>query len=171
MDVRYGSLTWEPFQLFVTDLQTGAFKAYRDYELGDRCGRRDAGAFTGAFTSRAAARSGRARGCVPGPDTLCLHGRFQVRVDWNDPAAGQGGPAGAKAVSRMAGAFDFGDDGHPDLTVKMVPVDRGRKFDVYYGTLTDREYAITITDTRTGAVKSYQNPAGTYCGGSEGGAF
>ncbi len=42
---------------------------------------------------------------------------------------------------------------------------------VFYGGLTDLEYAITVTDTTTGRSKSYTKPAGSACGGFDTEAF
>jgi len=39
------------------------------------------------------------------------------------------------------------------------------------GSLSNLEYTLTVTDTKTGAVKTYRNPAGRYCGGTEIDAF
>lgn len=160
--LSYGALTPWVFRLAVTDLRTGRTRPY----YNQQCGGREVNAFPAdpESAARAAARRGKGPACRPGPDTLCLHGRFQVKVDWQE------GAAAAAEVSRLAGTFDFDGDGDPELAVKITPQGR-RKFDVFYGSLTDREYTITVTDTRTGAVKTYHNPAGTYCGGVEGAAF
>jgi hypothetical protein len=50
-------------------------------------------------------------------------------------------------------------------------VDYGDRIDFFYGALSNLEYTITVTDTATGAVKTYRNPAGTYCGGLDDHAF
>ena len=36
---------------------------------------------------------------------------------------------------------------------------------VIWGAMSNLEYTLEVTDTKTGKVKTYRNPAGTYCGG------
>ena len=46
----------------------------------------------------------------------------------------------------------------------MIKVLDGRAFNnrfwVFYGSLSDVQYSITVTDAETGAVKNYENPSG-----------
>lgn len=160
--VSYGQLSNLLFELFVVDTRTGRYKVY--YNTAGECGGSDPNAFPGAAVAVAAAS------CRPGPGTLCLQkGRFQVTAEWRDPGSGQGGQAGAMPISQSSGAFHFGDSGSPELLARIVSL--GDRIDVYYGTLSSLEYALTVTDTRTGAVKTYRNNAGRHCGGRETGAF
>jgi hypothetical protein len=160
--LSYGQLTNLFFELFVIDTRTGRYKVY--YNTAGQCGGSDQNAFPGAAVAAAAAP------CRPGPGTLCLQkGRFQVTAEWRDPGSGQGGQAGARPISQSSGAFHFGDPGNPELVAKIINL--GNRVDVYYGTLSNLEYTLTVTDTRTGAVKTYRNTAGRYCGGQEIGAF
>jgi hypothetical protein len=92
-----------------------------------------------------------------------------VTAEWRDPASGQGGKAGAMPLSQASGAFHFGNPGSPELVAKVLNL--GDRIDVYYGSLSNVEYTLTVTDTKTGAVKTYRNPAGRYCGGTEIDAF
>jgi hypothetical protein len=41
----------------------------------------------------------------------------------------------------------------------------------FYGTLSDLDYTITVSDRSSGATKTYHNPAGRYCGGLDNNAF
>jgi hypothetical protein len=162
--VSYGQLTNLFFELFVTDTRTGNYKVY--YPGPGNCGSVDQNAFA---ANAAAATTANAAACRSGSDTLCLQkGRFQVTAEWRNPANGQGGQAGATELSQTSGAFDFGD-GNPELVTKIIS--QGNRIDVYYGSLSNLEYTIQVTDTRTGKVKTYRNPAGRYCGGNEPGAF
>jgi hypothetical protein len=164
--LSYGQLTNLYFELFVIDTQTGKYKVY--YNTAGNCGGVDQNAFPGAAASASATAVTAA--CRPGQDTLCLQkGRFQVTAEWRDPGSGQGGQAGATSLSQSSGAFHFGDSGSPELVAKII--NQGDRVDFYYGTLSSLEYAITVLDTRTGAVKTYRNNAGRYCGGQEIGAF
>jgi hypothetical protein len=41
------------------------------------------------------------------------------------------------------------------------------RFWFFYGALSDVEYQITVTDTVTGAARTYQNQSGNLCGGAD----
>lgn len=170
--VFYGQLTDLQFQLLVHDTETGRTRAY--YNTANDCGGIDQNAFPGGNALAANRSAGRDAApfaaCRPGPNTLCLgKNRFQVAVDWRNPGNGQAGQAGAAPLSQLTGAFYFTDKNSLELMTKII--DQGDRVDVFYGTLTDLEYTITVTDTATGAVKTYRNPAGRYCGGLEIDAF
>jgi hypothetical protein len=102
---------------------------------------------------------------------LCLlSGRFQVSVAWR--SGKQRGPGGAIPISADAGGFWFFTPANLELTVKIVD---GRKLNgwywFFYAGLTDVGYTITVTDTQTGAVRSYTNPAGTHASVADSHAF
>lgn len=162
--VSYGQLTNQFFEMFVIDTLTGNYKVYRNTQ--GNCGAVDQNAFpVTAAASRATAAAAK---CASG--ALCLQkNRFQVTAEWRDPASGQTGKAGVTSLSQTSGAFRFGDSGHPDLVAKIL--NQGGRIDVYYGSLSNLEYTLTVTDTKSGAVKTYRNPAGRYCGGAEIDAF
>ncbi len=170
VQVAYGQLTDFPFELTISDLQTGGVSQY--YDTQNACGGSDQNAFGGPMLVSAAAVTGEAKAkpaaCPTTAETLCLHGRFQVTVDWRN-STGEG-RANVSTVSRLAGSFDFGDGGDPELVVKISPVGK-KNFGVYYGALSNQQYTLTITDIRTRAVKTYENPAGNHCGGNEIPAF
>jgi len=42
---------------------------------------------------------------------------------------------------------------------------------VLWGSLSNFEYSIRVTDTATGAVRTFENPAGRFCGGLDDDAF
>jgi hypothetical protein len=66
---------------------------------------------------------------------------------------------------RLPAVAERNADGTPKV------IDYGDRIDFFYGTLSDLEYTLTVTDTNTGQTKSYHNAAGNYCGGLDGGAF
>jgi hypothetical protein len=106
---------------------------------------------------------GGAAGCVPGPTTLCLNGgRFKVEAAWKD-FQGHTGVGQTHPLTGDTGAFWFFDPANLEVVLKVLD---GRainaKFWVYYGALSNVEYTLTVTDTATGAVKTYHNPAGTF---------
>ena len=165
--VFYGQLTDLYFDLFITDTRTGEFKDY--HRTPGDCGAIDQNAFPGGSAQPARLEAATAA-CRPGPKTLCLQkGRFQVTADWQNPGNGQGGQAGAVPLSPLTGAFYFESANSPELMVKIL--DQGGRIDFFYGTLSDLPYSIQVTDTRTGTLNTYRNPAGRFCGGVQIDAF
>ncbi|MEP7133256.1 MAG: S8 family serine peptidase [Acidobacteriota bacterium] len=101
--------------------------------------------------------------CSPDAVTLCLNGgRFRVQVAWRAPALTSGGVGSAAPLTADAGYFWFFSANNVEVLVKLVD---GRAVNGRYwffsGALSDVEYTLTVTDTRTGAVKSYFNPGQT----------
>ncbi|HYG62977.1 MAG TPA: hypothetical protein VEL74_10380, partial [Thermoanaerobaculia bacterium] len=164
--IFYGQLTNLRFTLIVTDTQTGTSRVYGN--TPGECGAIDQSAFAGSGAAPISAA--KAGPCRPGPGTLCLMGnRFEVTAEWRNPGDGSSGQAGAVPLSALTGAFWFGDRNNLEVMTKIL--DLGGRIDFFYGTLSDLEYTLTVTDTATGTVKTYRNPAGTYCGGLDDAAF
>jgi hypothetical protein len=101
--------------------------------------------------------------CVPGPTTLCLHhGRFKVEAAWKD-FAGHTGVGRALLLTSDTGAFWFFAPENFEVVTKVLDGQGlNGKFWVFYGALSNVEYTLTVTDTSTGAMKVYSNPAGTF---------
>lgn len=100
--------------------------------------------------------------CTGAGRDLCLLGnRFRVQVDWRNQHGGNSGQGTPVPLSAETGYFWFFNAGNAELMVKILD---GRgvngKFWVFYGSLSDVEYTITVTDTTTGATKTYRNPPG-----------
>ncbi|MDQ2869662.1 MAG: IPT/TIG domain-containing protein, partial [Acidobacteriota bacterium] len=101
--------------------------------------------------------------CLPGPTTLCLNGgRFRAEVVWRVASPNtQSGQAAAVPLTGDTGYFWFFSSNNIELVVKVVD---GRavngKFWVFYGALSNVEYEITVTDSQTGEIRVYTNPAG-----------
>lgn len=166
--VFYGQLTNLKFSLIVTDTATGTAKVYSN--TARECGAIDQSAFSSSRSFLVVGTAPAAATCKKDKNTLCLlNNRFQVKVAWRNPGNGTSGSGGAVPISGVTGAFYFTDAGNLELMTKVI--DYGDRIDIFYGTLSDLEYTITVTDTKTGAVKTYQNPAGTFCGGQDGNAF
>ncbi len=109
-------------------------------------------------------------GCRPGKDTICLlDNRFAMTMTWQNQYNNTAGTGGAVPISDLTGAFYFTDPS--DLEVVAKVIDFGDRVAVYYGTLSDLEYDLTVTDTASGTAKVYHNPAGNYCGGLDNSAF
>jgi hypothetical protein len=111
--------------------------------------------------------------CAPGASTLCLNSsRFSVRADWRVPSQGTGGIGTAVPLTSDTGYLWFFSSNNVELVVKVID---GRSFNgrfwVFYGALSDVEYTITVTDTATGAVRTYFNPQGTLASVADTSAF
>jgi hypothetical protein len=124
----------------------------------DRAGILYAGTFGGGVFAQDASPTP----CVADGSSLCLTGgRFRVRVDWAAASADASGPAHSVRLSNTAGYFWFFDASTPEVTVKIID---GRafneKFWLFYGSLSDVQYTVTVVDTTTGASRSYSNPQG-----------
>ena len=110
---------------------------------------------------------------MPGSTTLCVNGtRFKIEVTWRAPSQGTSGVGMAKAVTGDTGHFWFFNDSNIELSVKVVD---GRafndKFWVFFGSLTNVEFTVTVTDTVTGAVRTYFNPVGQLASVADTAAF
>jgi hypothetical protein len=103
-----------------------------------------------------------ATGCLPDATTLCLNGaRFQVTANWrtNDGTTGRGQ---AVSLSDESGYFWFFGPENIEVVVKALnactsPLPR---YWVFAAGLTDVSVDLTVRDTKTGAVKTYNNPLG-----------
>lgn len=110
--------------------------------------------------------------CMPGPTTLCLNDdRFQVEIDWETPN-GRTGTGQTAFATDDSGAFWFFNPRNIEMTVKVLD---GRQvnnhFWVFYGSLTNVEFNMTVTDTETGLQKVYSNPQGNFASVGDTDAF
>src|SRR5262249_5467309 len=100
-------------------------------------------------------------GCAANATTLCLNsGRFKVQVTWTKPDS-TSGSGQAVGLTGDTGYFWFFSSNNVEMVIKVVD---GRalngKFWVFAGGLTNVNVVITVTDTQTGAVRTYVNPQG-----------
>ncbi len=173
--VFYSQLTNFRFTMTVRDTRTGATKNYAN--TAGECGAIDNTAFDSAlsapqlFVSDAVVTSASTAGtCRADGDTLCLlNNRFSIDVTWRNQFSGATGAGAPKRLSDLTGAFSFSEPANLEILIKTL--DFGDKVLVIYGSLSNFEYAIRVTDTLTGQVKTYQNAAGNYCGGIDQSAF
>lgn len=109
--------------------------------------------------------------CTAGLTTLCLTaGRFRVQVNWQSPTAS--GVGNAVPMSADTGHFWFFNAANVELVVKVLDARAvNGRFWVFYGALSDVQYTITVTDTVTGAVKSYTNTQGNLASVADTAAF
>ncbi len=114
------------------------------------------------LASPGAASAAEAAPCIPDATSLCLNqSRFKVQVTWSVPSQGTSGIGNGVALTGDTGEFWFFSANNIELVVKVVD---GRafnnKFWVFYGALSNVQYTITVTDTTSGAIKTYVNPNG-----------
>jgi len=97
--------------------------------------------------------------------------RFLTTVTWTD-GGGQSHPANLTPLSTDSKGFWFFTPQDVDVVVKVLDA-RGLngKFWVFVGSLTTEAYTVTVTDTLTGASKTYTNPAGQTASQSDTSAF
>jgi hypothetical protein len=163
--VFYGELTDLHFTVTVTDTQTGAVKAYQNTP-GD-CGAIDENAFAATPAPHALAKRG---SCAAGSNTLCLlDQRFAVSVNWTNQFNDTSGLGSPRNLSDQSGLFSFTDPTDVELVMKAVDFSDRTAF--FWAALSDFEYDIIVTDTVGGTMRTYHNPAGTYCGGLDNHAF
>ena len=110
--------------------------------------------------------------CAPDATTACLQqGRFRVSVGWSAPS-GQSGLGQRLDITGNSTGFWFFDPTNVELVVKVID---GRPVDghwwVFYGALSNVEYTITVTDTQTGATRTYFNPQGQLASFADTSAF
>ena len=88
------------------------------------------------------------------------NGRFTATVTWKRPDGGTG-TATPVGVAGNTQSFWFFTPDNIDLTAKILD---GRTtnghFWVFYGSMTNVEFTLTVTDTQTRAQKVYTNPQG-----------
>ena len=186
--IFYGALSDVQYTITVTDMQTGAVRTYEN-PSGHLASHADTSAFPQSAPARASVRSARAierataaelyamygalaparaRAKTAPPDstagsgTLCLEdSRFRVSVAWEVPAQGRSGDGVAVPLTGDTGYFWFFDDANVELMVKVLDADatNGHHW-VFYGALSNVKYTITVTDTQTGAIRTYDNASG-----------
>ena len=96
--------------------------------------------------------------CISGGPVLCLNkGRFQVKVTWTtktDTDAGQ-----AIQLTDESGFFTFFDPSNVELTLKVLDgCNNGGHYWVFLSGLTNVGVKVTVTDTKSGKTKTYNNP-------------
>jgi ELWxxDGT repeat protein len=113
-----------------------------------------------------------AAGCQASPLQLCVNGgRFSVAVAWTD-FGGHSGSGTAVPLTADTGSFWFFDAANVEIVIKVLD-GRGLNghFWVFYGALSNVRYTLTVTDTLTGAVRIYNNPAGQFASVADTAAF
>ena len=182
----YGALSNVEFTVLATDTATGAQHGYfnpsrRFASLGDiESFPQDEALVSSTEVSVASAYRPRIRplpqrstdSCVPNVTTLCLQGgRFAASVTWRD-FVGRRGVGKALPLTPDTGSFWFFDAGIHELAVKVID-GRGTNdaFWVFYGSLSNVEFELTVVDTETGDTWTRENPLGTFASNGDIEAF
>jgi hypothetical protein len=99
--------------------------------------------------------------CVQDDDTLCLaDDRFEVEIVWRT-GQGQTGIGHGVPLSANSGTFWFFDASNAEMLIKVLDGCQGfNAFWVFFAATTNVDFTVTVTDTRSGVVKQYSNPAG-----------
>jgi hypothetical protein len=110
--------------------------------------------------------------CADEGSSLFLAGcRFRLNVHWAD-SHGRHGSGHPVQLTNDTGYFWFFSDANVELMVKVLdarPVNG--KFWVFFGALSNVEYAIDVIDTASGAIRSYSNVQGTFASVGDTSAF
>jgi hypothetical protein len=118
--------------------------------------------------------------CTTNLTTACLNNnRFRVSIAYrnqfaNPPATGNFVAQRLNPAATNPDTALFGFSVATDVEVIVRLVDArpfAPRFDVYYGGLTDVEYTVTVTDTVTGTIRTYQNSPGQVGGGVDRASF
>lgn len=173
-----GSLTNLEYWLEVTDTGTNTVRVYHNRQ-GDTRGFADTAfpatdlrdikevaSFSPKVDPVTQTSTTAAGACASDARTLCLLGRFEVEVSWK--ANGQTGIGTAVPDSDNSGFFWFFGPDNLELVVKILDgTTVNGKIWVFYGSLSDVEYTVKVTDTLTGKVKTYRNQPGSLSGAAD----
>jgi hypothetical protein len=190
--VFYGALSNVRYTMIVRDLQTGDVRTYENpsgqfASVGDTSAFppdtlpaaarrvssvRAPGALVPNYSALRRMEPNEAAACVPGATALCLGGgRFRVAAAWKD-FAGNTGVGQAVALTTDTGYFWFFSSSNVEVVIKALD---GRVLNdhywVFYGALSNVEYTMTVTDTVTGIVRTYENPSGLFASVGDVAAF
>ena len=178
-----GGLTNVEVTITVIDTQTGNVRVYHNPQGTAFQPIQDTSAFPGASAPEELSGVGETTGdsvsdpgpstldlgpsaadaaCVSDGTTLCLNnGRFRVQTQWK---TSDGGTGAGQAVSLTSdtGYFWFFTANNVEMVIKVVNgCVVNSSYWVFAGGLTDVNVVTTVTDTQTGAVRTYTNPQGT----------
>ncbi|MCM2316700.1 MAG: trypsin-like peptidase domain-containing protein [Thermoanaerobaculia bacterium] len=115
--------------------------------------------------------------CVPSSSTLCLQSnRFKITLSARDPRSGNTDNGFVMSSTNFFGYYAFpvlaSNQTDPQIFVKVLdgrPVNN--KWWVFYASLTDVEFTLTVTDTQTGVVKTYSQAPFTQKSANDTSAF
>jgi hypothetical protein len=100
--------------------------------------------------------------CEPDSQTMCLDdNRFKVTVEWNQPPLFNQPGFVENVRQDDTGYFFFLDPDNTEMIIKVLDgCDFNDHFWVFYGSTTNVEFTLTVTDTQTGNIQTIFNPLG-----------
>jgi len=99
--------------------------------------------------------------CTESSTALCLNNsRFRVQATYQT-GAGQTGSANVVKLTSETGYLWFFSSTNVEVVIKVLDACGINGYWVFAAGLTDVRVVLTVTDTKTGAVKTYTNPLGT----------
>ncbi len=112
--------------------------------------------------------------CVADGNTLCLgeDGRFKATITWEDFQGNTGNGKTAVLGTQDTGSFYFFNPDNIEMVVKALDgrQNNGRMW-IFFGSLTNVEFEMTVTDTQTSLVKTYSNALGDFASVGDTNAF
>jgi hypothetical protein len=97
---------------------------------------------------------------APCASALCLQGgQYGLDVTWHDPRSGATGSGHGVLLTHDTGAFWFFSADNVELFVKVLDGSAvNQHMWVFFGSLSDVEFTLTVKELVTGTVKTYHNP-------------
>lgn len=104
--------------------------------------------------------------CSPSETALCFGaGRFEVSVLWQDFEGNTGEGRKLPFTSRDTGLFYFFNRDNWELMLKVLDgCAINQRWWVFGSASTNVEFTVSVTDTRTGELRTYNNPLGNLAG-------
>ncbi len=101
--------------------------------------------------------------CVADAHTLCLlNDRFRVQVAWETNTGDSGQASVVPGASDNSGVLWFFNQDNWEMLIKVIDgCTVTNHYWVFFAATTNVQFVVTVTDTTTGAVKTYVNPQGT----------
>jgi hypothetical protein len=169
--VFFSGLTDLAYAVTVTDTTTGIFRSYLNDPGNPYCGGADISAFPAAqgAGSAVAARTPALRTSDGG--LSLMSGRFLLTLSATDPRTGRTISGAAIVRDDRFGYFSLpdltGDASLPEIFVKMLDARSiGGGYWLFQTSLTNLSYVLTLTDSATGAVRTYDSTA-PFCGSDD----
>jgi hypothetical protein len=104
-----------------------------------------------------------ATACTANAQTLCIGGRFQIRVNYRSATAGAGTAINLDSLGvTQGGLFWFFGATNPEMLIKVLNgCALNQRFWLFYAATTNVGFTLTATDLHTGIAHVYRNAVGT----------
>jgi hypothetical protein len=151
-------LSNDTVRIIYTAASTGTYTLYAEALYPISSGQPDTGNYNLDVTGCAGGSPPPACGSAT---TLCLNNnRFVITADWRK-MSGETGHGNPVALTSDTGYFWFFNSANVEMVIKVLNACAvNSHFWVFAGGLTNVEVTIHVTDTQTGAAKTYTNPLG-----------